>query len=129
MNDKHSTIRTAYILILLSAMIMVTMTSCEDVSDLAVNKVASPVLLNVKNTAADQVTAYVYELDKSGILDHTVGIDSIPVANLDIEVFAANSSMGVFTTDAAGSFIVTYTGTKPTEYAGIHKGTAFRIRK
>lgn len=129
MNDKFYSIRTKYILLLLTAMIIVTLTSCEDVSDMAVNKVASPVLLDVKNTAADQVTAYFYELDKSGIMDHTVGIDSIPLSNLSIEVFAASASVGVFTTDADGSFTVTYAGTKPNEYVGTHKGIAFRIKK
>ena len=108
---------------------VITITSCEDVSDMAVNKVASPVLLEVRNSGSNEVTAVFYELDKSGILDHTVGIDSIPVANLAIEVFAASASVGTFTTDASGSFIVTYAGVKPNEYAGSHKGIAFRIKK
>jgi len=129
MNERSTRIRTKYILILLAAMIIVSVTSCEDESDMAVNKVASPVLLDVKTTGANQVTAYFYELDKSGILDYTVGIDSIPVADLAIEVFAASTTVGTFTTDASGSFIVSYTGTKPNEYAGSHKGIAFRIKK
>jgi hypothetical protein len=125
---EKSTMRTTYLLIILSAF-AVSMSSCEDVSDMAVNKVASPVLLDVKASGATEVTAIFYELDKSGILDNTVGIDSIPVAGLAIEVFAATNSIGSFTTDAAGSFKVTYTGTKPSEYAGVHKGIAFRIKK
>jgi hypothetical protein len=129
MNERAKNIRTKYILILLAAMIIVTVTSCEDVSDMAVDKVASPVLLDVKNSGTSEVTAYFYELDKSGILDHTVGIDSIPLADLAIEVFAASTSVGTFTTDASGSFVVSYTGTKPNEYAGSHKGIAFRIKK
>ena len=129
MNEAATKIRTKYILILLAAMIVVTVTSCDDVSDMAVNKVASPVLLDVKTTGTNQVTAYFYELDKSGILDYTVGIDSIPVADLAIEVFAASAPVGTFTTDASGSFIVSYTATKPNEYAGSHKGVAFRIKK
>lgn len=129
MNERASKIRTNYILVLMVAMIIVTLSSCEDVNDMAVNKVASPVLLDVKSTGTAEVTAYFYELDKSGSLDHTVGIDSIPVSDLSIEVFAGSSSVGVFTTDTDGSFIVTYTGTKPNEYAGIHKGVAFRIKK
>ncbi len=129
MNERSTRIRTKYILILLAAMIIVSVTSCEDESDMAVNKVASPVLLDVKTTGTDQVTAYFYELDKSGILDHTVGIDSIPVADLAIEVFAASTTVGTFTTDASGSFVVSYAGTKPNEYAGSHKGIAFRIKK
>lgn len=129
MDERSTRIRTKYILILLAAMIIVSVTSCEDESDMAVNKIASPVLLDVKTTGTDQVTAYFYELDKSGILDHTVGIDSIPVADLAIEVFAASAPVGTFTTDASGSFVVSYVGTKPNEYAGSHKGIAFRIKK
>jgi hypothetical protein len=96
---------------------------------MAVNKVASPVLLDVKTTGTNELTAFFYELDKSGILDHTIGIDSIPISNLAIEVFASTTSVGTFTTDAVGSFVITYTGTKPSEYVGIHKGIAFRIKK
>src|SRR5688572_6864552 len=129
MNERSRQIRTTYILILLAAMIVVSVTSCEDESDMAVNKVASPVLLDIKNTGTNEVTAYFYELDKTGILDNTVGIDSIPVADLAIEVFAASASVGTFTTDALGSFIVSYAGTKPNEFAGSHKGIAFRIKK
>ena len=129
MKDRLSTIRTTYILALLAAMIIISLAGCEDESDMAVNKVASPVLLMVEDTSTDEVTAFVYELDKSGILDHTVGIDSIPVANLAIEVFASTTSVGVFTTDSNGSFSVTYSGAKPNEYAGIHRGIAFRIKK
>lgn len=129
MNDKSIKLRANYIIVLVVAMVIVTLTSCEDVNDMAVNKVASPVLLDVKNSAANEVTAYFYELDKSGILDHTVGIDSIPVSGLSIEVFAGTASVGVFTTGGDGSFSVAYDVTKPSEYAGVHKGIAFRIKK
>jgi hypothetical protein len=129
MNERSAKIRTQVILILLAAMIVVSITSCEDESDMAVNKVASPILLDVKNTGANEVTAYFYELDKSGILDHTVGIDSIPVSNLAIEVFASSLAVGTFTTDASGSFVISYNGAKPNEYTGSHKGIAFRIKK
>jgi len=129
MNEKSAKIRTKVILILLAAMIVVSITSCENESDMAVNKVASPILLDVKNTGTNEVTAYFYELDKSGILDHTVGIDSIPVSNLAIDVFASSAAVGTFTTDGAGSFVISYVGTKPNEYAGSHKGIAFRIKK
>jgi hypothetical protein len=129
MNEISLKIRNNYLYVLLVAMIIVTLSGCEDESDMAVNKIASPVLLDVKTTGTNEVTAYFYELDKSGILDYTVGIDSIPVADLAIEVFAGTSPLGVFTTSTEGSFIVTYTGTKPNEYAGVHKGIAFRIKK
>jgi hypothetical protein len=125
---KENNMKTIRILTILSIMTL-SITSCEDVSDMAVNKVAAPVLVDVKNKSAVEVTAYFYELDKSGILDHTVGIDSIPVSGLAIEVFAANSSVGVFTTDSEGSISVSYTVSKPNEYAGTHKGIAFRIKK
>ncbi len=129
MNERMSKIRTTCIMALLAAMIIVTITSCEDESDMAISKIASPVLLDIKNTSPNEVTAYFYELDKSGILDYTIGIDSIPLADLQVEVFAASTSMGVFTTDATGSFLVTFTGAKPNEYAGEYKGTAFRFLK
>ena len=61
MNDRTSTIRTKYLLILMTAMIIVTLVSCEDESDMAVNKVASPVLVDVKTTGTNEVTAYFYE--------------------------------------------------------------------
>jgi hypothetical protein len=115
-------------MILLVGMILVTLTSCEDESDMTVNKVASPVLLELKDSPGE-LTAYFFELDKSGILDHTVGIDSIPLANLQVEVFASTSSLGVFTTDDSGSFLVPYAGTKPNEFAGAYKGIAFRFIK
>ena len=115
-------------MVLLVGMILVTLTSCEDESDMAVNKVASPVLLELKDSPGE-LTAYFFELDKSGILDHTVGIDSIPLANLQVEVFASTSSLGVFTTDDSGSFLITYAGKKPNEFAGAYKGTAFRFLK
>jgi hypothetical protein len=120
--------KTLYIITLLSV-ITLSVTSCEDVSDMAVNKIAAPVLVDVKNTSSAEVTAYFYELDKTGILDHTVGIDSIPVAGLAVEVFAASTSVGLFTTGSDGSIIVSYTVSKPSEYAGVHKGVAFRIKK
>lgn len=121
-------IRTTYIIGLLVGMILVTLTSCEDESDMAINKVASPVLLDLQDSPGE-LTAYFFELDKSGILDHTVGIDSIPLANLQVEVFASTTSVGVFTTDVSGSFLVPYSGTKPNEFAGEYKGIAFRFLK
>lgn len=113
---------------MLVVMIIITLTSCEDESDMAVNKVASPVLLELKDNPGE-MTAYFFELDKSGILDHTVGIDSIPLVNLQVEVFALTGSMGVFTTDVNGSFLVPYNEAKPKEFAGEYKGIAFRFLK
>ena len=110
------------------ALLAVFSISCSEESDLAIERVVSPVVIEIAD-APSEIQATFFELDKSGILDHNIGIDSIPVANLAIEVFAANTSIGTFTTDAAGSISVPYAGTKPNEYAGTHKGIAFRIKK
>ncbi|WP_215225822.1 hypothetical protein [Echinicola shivajiensis] len=66
--------------------------SCTDAEDLATPNVASPVLVMVEGSSfpADTeigVMAKFMELDKSGILDHNVGIDSIPVMDLPITVY------------------------------------------
>ena len=91
--------------------VSVLLTSCDE-EDPFVDRTVSPVLIVFDDvsgylaggglTAVPNVTRKVsqlnytdpvnlrasfYELDKSGILDHNVGIDSIPVANLAI-VFA-----------------------------------------
>lgn len=120
--------KTKYILASITLITLLAF-GCSEESDMAIERVAAPVVVDVIDTAPDEVTAIFYELDKSGILDHTVGIDSIPVSGLSVEVFAASASMGVFTTDADGAVILSYTGTKPNEYAGTHKGIAFRIKK
>ena len=59
MNERTSTIRAKYLLILLAAMIVVSLTSCEDESDMAVSKVVSPVVLDIKHTTTSEVTSYV----------------------------------------------------------------------
>ncbi len=128
MKDKMASIRSNCLMVMLIVMIIITLTSCEDESDMAVNKVASPVLLELQDSPGE-LTAFFFELDKSGILDHTVGIDSIPLVSLEVEVFATTGSMGVFTTDGNGSFLVPYTEAKPNEFAGEYKGIAFRFLK
>jgi hypothetical protein len=75
------------------------------------------------------VTAKFFELDKSGILDHTVGIDSIPLVSLDVEVFASKTPVGVFSTDSDGSVTINYSDARPNEFAGQYKGIAFRFLK
>ena len=100
--------------------------SCEDESDLALDRVASPVLLVTDPISDSEVMATFYELDKSGILDHTVGIDSIPIPNLSIEVFAAGASVGTFSTDNSGAIVVQ--STEGLSYAGEHKGVKFRFQ-
>ena len=113
---------------------VVTLFSCDE-EDPFVDRVASPVLLDF-----DEVTGYlasggltsipsvsktvtagnytnavvlsltVYELDKSGILDHTVGIDSIPVANLAL-IFSKRDGTAPMevVSDGSGKVIISTT--------------------
>jgi hypothetical protein len=110
------------------------LSSCEEVADNPIPHIASPVLLETATLDTDETTAEImatfYELDKTGIMDNTVGIDSIPLANLSVQVFAGTASLGTFTTDNAGSFTVTYdpsTITDKLEWAGIYNNVAFRF--
>lgn len=118
------------------AFVAFTLSACEEVADNAIPHIASPVLLETAQVVADESTSEVratfYELDKTGIMDNTIGIDSIPIANLSIQVFAGGGSLGTFTTDNAGSFVVTYdpsTITDKLEWAGTYNNIAFRIIK
>ena len=103
--------------------------ACEDVSDLAIEKVASPVMAEVEDVSPNAVAVTFLELDKSGILNKDIGIISTPVPNLTIDVFAAGAAVGTFTTDVKGIIEVGYAGDKPNEFAGSYKGIAFRIIK
>ena len=81
--------------------------SCEKEDEMVVDRVVSPVLVVTNGstflpTEAVNVTATIYELDKSGILNNAIGIDSIPVSNLAIKVMLNNNSIADLTTDAAG---------------------------
>jgi hypothetical protein len=86
-------------------------------------------VIGVADSNPNELTATISELDKSGIMDNTVGIKSIPVPDLLIEVFSGSTSLGTFTTDTEGKIVVTYAVTKPNEFAGSYKGVAFRIKK
>ena len=112
--------------------------SCEDVSDMALDRVAAPVLgvnlLNEQDNGMLKRQVVFYELDKSGILDQTVGIDSIPVANLAIEVYLNEKTMvESLTTDANGMVnleksLSDFGGTAPAlQWVGSYKGINFRI--
>jgi len=105
---------------------LLVFSSCQDETDLVLDRVASPVLLVTDPVSETEVKATFYELDKSGILDHTVGIDSIPIPNLSIEVFSGSTSVGTFSTDNSGAIIVEDAGSLV--YAGEYKGTKFRFQ-
>jgi hypothetical protein len=113
---------------------VVTLFSCDE-EDPFVDRVASPVLLDFDNvtgylasggltsipsvsktvTAANYTNAVVlsltvYELDKSGILDHTVGIDSIPVANLALTFSKRDGTASIEAiSDGSGKVIISTT--------------------
>ncbi len=127
------------------ALLCVIASSCVVTDDLATPNVASPVLVILNGTEFEAssevaVVGRFFELDKSGILDQNVGIDSIPVAGLNIRVFInSTQEVGSFTTDASGSalFQQTWDGLgveSPSsgrqirlEFAGEHNNTAFRM--
>ena len=116
-----------YHIVLAAFATLVLFSSCEEEPDMAFDRVASPVLLITDlNEATDEMQATFYELDKSGILDQNIGIDSIPVQNLSIEVFSESSSLGTFTTDASGSILVQ--NLPGLIYAGEYKGVRFRFQ-
>lgn len=118
--------------------------SCVDAEDLATPNVASPVLVMLQGasfeaTAPVSVVGRFYELDKSGILDHTVGIDSIPVAGLQIRVFINQTEeVGSVTTDGSGRIVFEQSWSNlglsnprqnnsvRLEFAGVHKDVPFR---
>ncbi|MHA6247522.1 hypothetical protein ACXYMU_06270 [Pontibacter sp. CAU 1760] len=107
------------------------LTGCEKEDAMVVDRVASPVLITIAGTsfAASEtvkVTATVYQLDKSGILDHTVGIDSLPVANLALRIVGNGIPLGDFTTDAAGKVNLTKTWSE-LGYASPQKGNAVQL--
>ncbi|MCC9135963.1 hypothetical protein ACFSKU_15950 [Pontibacter silvestris] len=116
--------------------------SCDKEESMVVDRVESPVLITISGTSflasePVNVTATVYELDKSGILDHTVGIDSIPVSNLPLKIIANGMAMGDLTTDAAGKVNLTKTWAElgfsspqagnavNLEWSGSYQGQAF----
>ena len=122
--------------IIFSLLIGLIFTSCLK-DDLAFDVVESPVLAVFEDMGAgtDNLTvkATFYDLDKSGILDHTIGIDSIPVANMEISVFIlSNQLVETLTTDASGEvvFDVPWTelaGSSRLEWVGQYDDIDFRI--
>src|SRR5690606_2418030 len=118
--------------------------SCVEAEDLATPNVASPVLVLLEGTsfdAASPVTVWsrFLELDKTNILDHTKGIDSIPVSNLDISVFINNTNeVAKLVTDTRGSadLVLSWSdlglseassgSSVRLEFAGTYKEVAFR---
>ena len=95
--------------------------ACTKVEDPFVDRVVSPVLVLIDNATSDgggqtgepvvsqkvagpvTLGIKVYELDKSGILNNAVGIDSIPVTALVIRLTTrTGAALGTLTTDGKG---------------------------
>ncbi|GAB3320564.1 hypothetical protein GCM10027299_13940 [Larkinella ripae] len=128
---------------------------CEKKEDPFVDRVVAPVLVVVDGVAdgggqtAEPVvtqkistpvvmTVTVFELDKTGILDYKVGIDSIPVASLAVKLTKRDgTALADLTTDAAGKVTLTKTWAElgiakpavgsnvPLTWRGEYKGQAF----
>lgn len=136
---------------------------CQREEDPFVDRVQSPVLVWIENAdqrnylaggglyaepsvsvpanhleAPVQLTAVIYELDKSGLLNQEVGIDSIPVADLAITLqFRNGARIADLVTDANGRVTLTKTWQElniaaPKEgsnvrvaWSGTHKGQPF----
>ncbi len=115
------------------------MVSCIE-DELAFDIVESPVLaifedLETSSPNEIAVKATFYELDKRGILDKNVGIDSTRVSGLPIEVFTNGSkSLGTFTTNGQGEILLQtpfseVSGASRLEWAGTYNDIDFRIYK
>lgn len=89
--------------------LLLSFQSCIETDDLVTPNVAAPVLILLQGTtfaasAPVMVSTKTFELDKTNILDHNLGIDSIPVPNLALDVFVANTQrLATLTTDATGT--------------------------
>ncbi len=118
--------------------------ACEDAVELATPNVASPVLVVVDGSAFPSdsdvaVTAKFMELDKTGILDNAVGIDSIPVRDLEITVWINQTEeVSTLVTDGDGEAALSVSWAAlglevpgsgdqvRLEFAGTHDNIAFR---
>ena len=122
-----------FTLLLISGLGLVSCTSDE----LAFDIVESPVLAVFDTPGATpdslSVLATFYDLDKSGILDLTIGIDSLPIADLEIKVYVDESTLvQTLTTDSQGQILfetpLSALGVSSRlEWVGIFDETPFRI--
>ncbi|MEM6632679.1 MAG: hypothetical protein AAF694_23615 [Bacteroidota bacterium] len=116
-----------------------TFTGCLE-EELAFDVVESPVLAVFEDMDSGDINriavkATFYELDKSGILDQNVGIDSTRLSSLPIEVYINESQLlESFTTDTNGEIIFetelsTIGAASKLEWVGTFNQVDFRIYK
>jgi hypothetical protein len=117
-----------YKLLILSATLLAGLASCTKVDDPFVDRVVAPVLVVIDNATGDgggltgepvvsqkvagpvTLGVKIYELNKSGILDNKVGIDSIPVTSLSIKLTTrAGAALGELKTDGTGKATISKT--------------------
>ena len=124
---------------LIAILTMLSLTACNE-GELAFEVVESPVLavFETVDTGLPSVLSYkatFYELDKSGILDKNIGIDSIPLTGLSISVFVNESDLVAdYATDGSGQVLFEkpmseLNGARRLEWVGEHKAIPFRIYK
>ncbi len=139
--SKDSPITTGIMSILyaLPAVLILAMlvTSCTS-ENLAFDVIESPVLATFEETIDSQegiltMSATFYELDKSGILDKNIGIDSTLISGMTVEVFInENTLIGELTTDSEGKVVLEkplseLDGASRLEWVGSYSSTPFRI--
>lgn len=117
--------------------LMLLLSACTS-DDLAFDVIESPVLATFEESIDSEegiltMTATFYELDKSGILDQNIGIDSTAITGLSIEVFIKEkTSVGQLTTDSNGEATLEISfseleGASRLEWVGSYNSTPFRI--
>jgi hypothetical protein len=142
--------------LIMSALLLAGLAGCMKKEDPFVDRVVAPVLVVIDNATGDgggqtgepvvsqkvagpvTLGVKIYELDKSGILNNTVGIDSIPVTSLAITLTTrAGVAIGNLTTDGTGRASVSKTwaelgiaapkagSTVSLTWTGEYKGQAF----
>ena len=140
----------------MSALLLAGLVGCIKKEDPFVDRVVAPVLVVIYNATGDgggqtaepvvsqkvagpvTLGVKIYELDKSGILNNTVGIDSIPVTSLAITLTTRGGvAIGNLTTDGNGRASVSKTwaelgiaapkagNTVSLTWTGAYKGQAF----
>ncbi len=131
------------IIIQISVLLAVTASlfSCEEEPATKFDIVESPVLaiFEGQSFAADdavEVRAQFFELDKSGILDNNIGIDSTAISGLNIELYIFETTkIADFVTDGDGVAMLqtdwnelgVASGVTRLEWVGVYNDQPFRI--